>query len=358
MGDDSNRASATNVDITINGTEVPEDEVLRFAVDLDLNQPDMAVITLVNRGNRNSNAHNQGDSVEIKVTKDKKSIFKGEVVGIEPVYAAGEDTKVVIRAYNRLHRLLRGRKSRTFQDQSDNDVVNTIVGDHGLSADCGSDVNITHKHLYQHNQTDLEFLRLRAARIGYAVWVEDKTLHFKKPDLQSDSGLEFKLSKEGGAGNRIKRFSPRLSSSQAVNSVTVRGWDPEKKQEIVGEATAQSSKLGQTNASSAASSFGSTKTFAVDFPIMSVEEAKAIAQSKLDDASLGFITGEADCFGNPDLKPGIVIKITVNDSQADDLFNGKYFVVGCTHTFMPGGHGGSGGYMTIVKVARDAQKGQ
>src|SRR5215813_3964523 len=110
----------------IGGNEVKEDEVLRFSVDLDLNQPDMAVITLVNRGNRNSNVHNQGDTVEIKVTKDKKSIFKGEVVGIEPVYAAGEDTKVIIRAYNRLHRLLRGRKSRTFQDQSDNDVVNTI----------------------------------------------------------------------------------------------------------------------------------------------------------------------------------------------------------------------------------------
>ena len=359
MADDSNRASATNVDISLNGTEVPEDEVLRFSIDMDLNQPDMAVITLVNRGNRHSNAHAQGDSVEVKVTKDKKSIFKGEIVGIEPIYAAGEDSKIIIRAFNRMHRLLRGRKSRTFQDQTDSDVVNTICGDHGLSGDCGSDVSISHKHLYQHNQTDLEFLRTRAARIGYAVWVEDKTLHFKKPDVQSDSGIEFKLSKEGGAGNRMKRFAPRLSSAGVVKSVTVQGWDPEKKQAIVGTATASGSKLGATDAASAANAFGDTKTFTVDHPIMSVEEAKAIAQSKLDDYMMSYITGEADCFGNPDLKPGIVVKITVNDEKTDDLFNGKYFVVGCTHTFTPAGHsgGGSGGYMTLLKVARDAQKG-
>ena len=359
MADDSNRASSTNIDVIVNGTEVPDDEVLRFTIEMDLNQADMAVITLVNRGNRQSNQYKPGDSLEVKVTADKKTIFKGEVVGLEPLYAAGEDSKIVLRAFNRLHRLLRGRKSRTFQDQSDNDIVNTICGDHGLSGDCGSDVNITHKHCYQHNQTDLEFLRTRAARIGYAVWVEDKTLHFKKPDVQSDSGIVFKLSKEGGAGHRMKRFAPRLSSAGTVKSVTVRGWDPEKKQEIVGTATASSSKLGATDAASAANAFGDTKTFVVDHPIMSVEEAKAIAQSKLDDYMMTYITGEADCFGDPALKPGLVVKIVVNDEKADDVFNGKYFIVGCTHQFTPSGHsgGGAGGYTTMIKVARDAQKG-
>src|SRR5262249_17875393 len=150
---------------------------------------------------------------------------------------------------------------------------------------------------------------------------------------------------------------PRLSSAGVVKSVTVQGWDPEKKQAIVGTATAASSKLGATDAASAANPFGDTKTFTVDHPIMSVEEAKAIAQSKLDDYMMGFITGEADCFGNPDLKPGLVVKITVNDEKADDMFNGKYYVVGCTHTFTPTGGGGGGGYMTLLKVARDAQKG-
>jgi hypothetical protein len=142
--------------------------------------------------------------------------------------------------------------------------------------------------------------------------------------------------------------------------VTVRGWDPEKKQEIVGEATASSSKLGATNAAAASDAFGEVKTFTVDHPIASVEEAKAIAQAKLDDLSMSYITGEAECFGNPTYKPGVVVKITVNPEQADDVFNGKYFVSGVAHIYSHagGGAGGGGGYTTILKLARDAQKGQ
>jgi Bacteriophage probable baseplate hub protein len=354
---DSTRASATKIDILIDGTAVPDDEVLRFVVEKDLNQPDMAVITLVNGGSRHSNAHKQGDSVEIKVSKENKVIFKGELVGIEPVFAAGEDSKCTLRAFCKLNRLLRGRRSQTFQEQSDSDVVNKIVGDHGLSAQCGSDVNIKHKHLYQHNQTDLEFLRLRAARIGYAVWCEDSTLHFEKIKNDVDSGIEFILSKEGGSGHRMVKFCPRCSSAAVVKKVTVRGWDYEKKQEIVGEVTASSSKLGQTDAAAASNAFGEVKTFTVDHPIASVEEAKAIAQAKLDDAMMSYITGDAECFGSPDLKPGIIIKITVNEDKADDMFNGKYLVVGAAHMYSPHSSSG-GGYMTHLKVARDAQKGQ
>jgi phage protein D len=361
VADDNNRARSTNVDVHIGGAEVPDDEVIRFVVDMDLNQADMAVITLKNAGNRHSNAHKQGDAVEIKVTGDKKTVFKGEIVGIEPVYEAGADSKCVIRAFNRMHRLLRGRKSRTFQDQSDNDIVNTIVGDHGLSAQCASDVNIKHKHVYQHNQTDLEFLRLRAARIGYAVWVDDTTLHFEKPKLDKDSGIELKLTTEASEKYRLKRFAPRMSSAGVVKKVTVRGWDAAKKEAIVGEVTAASSKLGATDAAAAANIFGETKTFTVDHPIASVEEAKAIAQAKLDDFMMSYITGEAECFGHPDYKPGIVLKITVNMETADDLFNGKYFITGCAHMYSHaagGTAGGTGGYTTVVKVARDAEKGQ
>jgi phage protein D len=354
-----NRASATHVAVSVAGTAVPESELVRMVVDIDLNQPAMAVITLHNAGSRHSNSHKQGDAIEVKVgDSGGTTIFKGEIVGIEPIFEAGADSKCIIRAFDRLHRLLRGRKSRTFQKQSDKDIVSTIVGDHGLSAQFGSEPPTTkYEHVYQHAQNDLEFLRTRAARIGRCVWVDDQTLHFEKPKTDQDSGIEFKLTANAEGGHRMKKFAPRMSSAGVVKKVTVRGWDPEKKQEIVGEATAASSKLGATNAASASDAFGEVKTFTVDQPIASVEEAKAIAQAKLDDLAMGFITGEAECFGNPTYKPGIVVKITVNEEQTDDVFNGKYFVNGVAHVYSHAS-GGSGGYNTILKVARDAQKGQ
>jgi phage protein D len=362
----SNTAAAVDFDIKVNGNEIPDGDVIAFAVDMDLNQPDMCVITLRNQNHGYNDKFKPGHSVEIQIGGDtrnsddggspgaKPTIFKGELVGLEPSYRQGGESKMVLRAFNKLHRLTRGKKSKTYQKQSDQDICSAIAGLHGLSATTGSTPKIKHEHVYQHNQTDLEFLRTRAARIGYAVWVEDTKLFFDAPKLDKDSGIELKLDKD--AAKKLKSFSGRLSNAMVVKKVTVRGWDPQKKAEIVGEVSAKSSPLGSSNAASSLSDFGEVVTFTVDHPIFSVEEAKAIAQSKLDEFSMSYLTAEAESMGINTLKPGIVIKIVVNQDTATDSFNGKYLVQGCSHRFSQS-KGGEGGYVTGLRLTRDASKG-
>jgi hypothetical protein len=74
---------------------------------------------------------------------------------------------------------------------------------------------------------------------------------------------------------------------------------------------------------------------------------------------MSYITGEVWVPGSGDIKTGIVVEIKVNRDKPDDRFNGKYMVVGATHTYSHskggGGSGGGGGYKTQVRVARDAQ---
>jgi hypothetical protein len=152
-------------------------------------------------------------------------------------------------------------------------------------------------------------------------------------------------------------FSGRLSNAHVVKKVTVRGWDPEQKKEIVGEESAKNSPLGSSNAASTLSDFGDVATFFVDYPIFSVEEAKAIAKAKLDEFSLGFLTAEAEAHGDNRVKPGIVVKITVNSKTATDRFNGKYLVSGVTHRLMPGAGSSGGGYSMVMRLSRDAEKG-
>ena len=67
---------------------------------------------------------------------------------------------------------------------------------------------------------------------------------------------------------------------------------------------------------------------------------------------MSFLTAECEVMGNNKLKAGIVIKIKVNFDKADDRFNGKYFVRGCTHHYSHQ-KGEDGGYKTIVRVGRD-----
>jgi phage protein D len=361
----SNQAASVDFDVLVNGAEIPDGDVMAFAIDMDLMQPDMCVVTLRNQNHEYNDKYKPGQTVEVKIGGDtryndegkgssgKTTVFKGELVGLEPSYRQGGESKMTLRAFNKLHRLTRGRKSKTYQDQSDQDIASAIAGQHGLSAQCGSSPKITHKHVYQHNQTDLEFLRVRAARLGFAVWVQDTKLYFDAPKLDADSGIELKLDKN--AGKKLQAFNGRLSNAQVVKKVTVRGWDPEQKKEIVGEASAKSSPLGSSNAASSLSDFGDVKTFTVDHPIFSVEEAKAIATAKLDELGLSYLTAEAEALGHNDIKPGIVVKIVVNLDTATDRFNGKYLVQGCTHRFSAKSE--AGGYVTLLRLVRDAEKG-
>jgi uncharacterized protein len=334
-----------------------------LVVDQDVDQPDMCVLTLNNATHGFSNDTRLADGVEVKIGGASGTpIFKGEVVGIEPIYKTGGESKCIVRAFNRLHRLLRGRKSITFMDKKDSEIAATIAQANGLTPQAEATA-IAHKHVYQHNQTDLEFLRLLAARNGFEVLCEDKTLHFRKPRADKSSGVELSINQEGG-GVMLKTFSPRLSSAGLVKEVEVRSWNPEKKEEIVGRASASKSSLGQRMAASEAQAFGERITFTVDRPVASVEEATRLAEAKLSDILMDFVAGDGLCLGSPDIRAGSVVTIVVNPDQPDDRFNGGYFVIGASHRYSHsatgGGAGGDGGggYTTAIRVRRDAVGGK
>jgi phage protein D len=332
-----------------------------LVVDQDCDQPDMCVLTLNNAAHTFSNETRLGDEVEVKIGgAGGKRIFKGEVVAIEPIYRTGGESKCIVRAFNRLHRLLRGRKSITFMNKKDSEIAKAIAQGNGLSAEV-EDSGVAHAHVYQHNQTDLEFLRLIAARSGFEVLCEDKTLYFRKPRADKKSGVELHINQARG-GVVLKSFSPRMSSAGLVKEVEVRSWNPEKKEEIVARASASDSKLGTRIAPSEASAFGETITFTVDRPVASPEEAKKLAEAKLNDILMDFVAGDGLCIGSPDIQAGMVVQIFVNPDKQDDRFNGGYFVTGASHRYShssTGGAGGDGGggYVTSIRVRRDAVAG-
>ncbi len=339
--------------------KIKDEDFLSFVVERDMFQPDMATIVVSNQGGAYSNKK-VGDSVEIKVGDDNTSIYKGEVVGLEPTYKGGEKTRLLIRAMNKFHRLLRYRKSVTYTDKTDQQILNQVVGDAGLSLQWKHEKSITYKHVYQHNQTHMEFLRQRAARMGCHVWCVDSEIHVKEPDLSASPIAKLVITEPGGEKGQgtIKSFTPRLSSANILQTVTVKGWNPETKELITGDAKAQSSRLGSQNAVAGSGDLGQQETFTVDQPIWSKEEAMAIAKARLVDLSLTYITGECELTGDPRMDLGKVVEIEANsepDTKANDPFNGKYYIMGVTHRYVLS-KTKDGGYTTILRLARDAQK--
>ena len=309
--------------------------------------PDMATITLNNTATKWSSTVNQGDAVEVltKPTQGAEdgagnNIFKGEVVGVEPIWEANGETKCIIRAFNKLHRLTRGRKAKSFQNKTDHSIAEDIARGNGLTPECSGDASVTHEHLYQYNLTDLEFLLQRAARINYEVWCEDQKLFFKqrKPN-NAPKTIEVAFGAAGG-DYIMQRFAPRLSSAGQVQEVNVRAWKFDSNETIVGKATAVDAAMGDKDGPSAADQpFGKKFYYEPAIPVPDIGEANAIAKAKFEELAMNYIVGEGRCMGHPDYKVGVKLKITLNDER----FDGDYYCTGVTHRYSHSGSSGGGG---------------
>ena len=215
--------------VLVNGSPLPADaarDLLAASVLEDTTAPSMFTLTLVNWDmNRlkvtwaDSDLMREGNEVEVQMgyVDDYKTLLIGEITGLEPEFLVDEVPKLVVRGYDRRHRLMRGHHTRTFVQVKDSDIVSQLASAAGLTAEV-TDTEILREYVLQHNQTDLDFIQQRARYIGYELLVEDKTLIFRP--IQANERSEVTLDRV----QNLLSFCPRLSTLAQVSEAQVRGW--------------------------------------------------------------------------------------------------------------------------------------
>lgn len=270
---------------------------------------------------------------------ERKLLLIGEVTALEPCLEQNHIT-VVVRGYDRSHRLYRSSKTRTFLKQSDDDIVRQIARDNGLRADVES-TSTRYDYILQNNQTDMAFLRERAAHIGYQVGVDDRTLRFRR----SEQAPQAATGQEWGAG--LLSFRVRLTAVAQPSEVQVRGWDPHMKRAVVGKASrpAHASRVGdgKNGGAVAEQAFGSASTLIVtDQPVSDQGEATQMAQALLDQQTGDYMTAEGRCLGEPSIRAGRTIEI----ANLGRRLSGTYFITATRHEYTA-----HEGYMTTFFVS-------
>jgi phage protein D len=318
--------------VAIDGTNAPDEfyeALVTIVVENSLHLPDVATLTLHDSRLRwiddASLAPGKAIKVSAQAGPDEKPLFDGEIVEVEPDFTPSAQ-RLVVRAFDRLHRLARGQHTCSFLNVSDGDLVQKIAQEVGLQAQVGPTSQI-HPYVFQYNETNLAFLQERAAALGYLLYVQGKTLHCQAP--QSDGqAIELEW------GVTLSEFHPRLTTIGQLDGVTVKGWDPAARQEIVGQAQnghgapqVGDSKSGGELAH-AAFNLGAQRLVA-DRPIRTQTAADRLAQAVADRHAGHFIEAEGVCGGNPALVAGAPVKI----GAVGDRFSGTYFVTSTTHTY-------------------------
>ena len=288
-----------------------------------------------------------GNEVEILLaptTQEERaqvtSVIKGEITSLEPWFSAEGDTRIVVRGYDKSHRLNRGKVTKNWSEIKDSNLVSELADEAGLSADADS-TSTVYNHVWQYNQSNWEFLIERANRIGYWLYTKDDTLYFKKtpPD---EGTVELKL------GEGLLNFNGRMSAAGKTDKVIVRGWDPGKQEAVMGEADSPDSawkKHGSVTESGgdiAKKAFGEAEYVVVDKPVAKQDVAQIMAEAVINKAEQGFIHGEGICDGNPDIRPSTI----VNMEGLGNKWHGEYRVTRALHRIET-----SGRYITEFTVS-------
>ncbi len=331
--------------VKINGQPANEqmmNNLIEGTIESSLHLPDVATLIL---RDPNSTWVDDADfapgktlTVDSKVGQTEHKLFDGEIVELESDFTPG-DRRFVIRAFDRLHRLARMRKVRSFVNSSDADIVSQLAQDVGLSAQCGP-ASTVHPYVLQDNTTNLDFARERAALLGYLLWVEGSTLHF---DVHGKASSTLTLT----FGADLNEFHPRLTTVDQINSASASGWDPKTVQEVIGKASSANGAPqvgdGKSGGAVAQSAFGfESEVLVADRAIREQSVADKLAQATLDRRAGRFIEAEGTTHGNPELVAGV--KVDLKDLGT--RFSGKYFVTGATHVW-----GAAVGYVTRFTVS-------
>lgn len=184
------------------------------------------------------------------------TLIRGEITAMEGSY---EDFtgSTVVRGYDLSHRLQRARRTRAFINTSDSKAAEKIATEAGLEIGEITPSPVIHNHLPQYDQSDWEFLKQRAAEIGYEFSVAQGLFCFRRASSVEGAGAAEAVSLT--LHKNLRSFSPRVTAGNLTPNVEVRVWDPLEARVISsssGTTTGSASPAGEQTSEEIAEVFG------------------------------------------------------------------------------------------------------
>jgi phage protein D len=259
-----------------------------------------------------------GLAVKVGYGKSLDPVFDGEIVGLGFALNAGEPGVMTIEAYNRLHRLGRGRPPPATPSEANStygNLVTKIAERYGLTpkvqrgaADEPNDA------VNQQNESDLQFIGELAGEIGYEFFVDGKNLVFRKQVAPTTAAVTLSASD-------LLELSGHIDASSQIAAVEGSGFDRDRNEALAFKAT---------NPDSFDKAYGNVDvTIALPLGVDHKEQLQARIEAELLRIRNSYLAVTATCFGRSDVKAGMMIAI----KGIARRFDGNYAVTAVAHSF-------------------------
>lgn len=270
-------------------------------------------------------------------------LFTGEVTGCE-VLAGETGTYSVIRAHDLSHRLRRGRRVAAYRQRSASDIAAELAREAGLKTGRIDSTPLVYEHISQ-AEPDWDFLTRLARQNGHEVFVRSGALHWRagaeageapSPPARADQSphvLEY--------GQNLLRVRAGATLRHQVDSVHVRGWDPDGGKALVAEQRAQQAPSRDVSWRPDALAVGGQPLRLTSLPRADQNEVERLAAAMAQEVAASLTELQAIVTGTPQLRLHSPVTLT----GLGEGFNGRYTTTSVRHEFHP-----DTGYLAQVTV--------
>jgi Rhs element Vgr protein len=269
-----------------------------------------------------------GATIEIQAGYHQKvvTIFKGIVTrhGIR-VREAGA-AQLHITCQESAVKMTIGRKSTVYRNQSDSQVLEALIGTHGLSADVAS-TSVIYEELVRYYSTDWDFMVVRAEASGSVVLVNDAQVSVKPPALSEACGLIVAY------GDALRTADAEIDACDQLSAVRASAWSIDEQSVLSVDAQAPAAdQQGNLGAETLAAVL-SAGTYELMSPTpLSQSDLQQWADAQLLRSRLARIRGTVTFQGSSRAVPGTTIQLDGLGAR----FNGNAYIARIVHTLENG----------------------
>jgi phage protein D len=328
------------VQIKIDGSEIAKDianKLMKVKISSSVDGMDIAKVSFHEQEQslQDESIFTMGKSITIGIGYKQKfeELFNGDIIRIDYKFQAQNVASLELVCFDKLFKMSRIKHQRAFLKMKDSAIAQQMASEAGLQTDVES-TSETYDYIFQNNQSNLDFLRMRAKRIGYEVAACEGKLVFKKARFsKQDKSVELKW------GENLIEFNAKIDSTEVLEEIIVTSWDPLTKKEVEGKAkagdeakVASPSTMGTSEVKSKIKD--SAKNYKIDIPNLKASEAKNLAKAELTRRSMEYLSADGTTIGNPKIKAAKIITI----KEVGKKLSGDYYITSCEHIYTKKGY--------------------
>ena len=272
----------------------------------------------------NSELFIPGKEIEILAGElsDPVSLFKGISVRQSIKVRDNAAPQLIVECRHKAVGLTIGRKNAYFFDQTDSDIITTILGNAPVTPDVES-TSLTHKQMVQYYSTDWDFLLTRAQANGKMVFTNDEKVTIKAPSFGGSSVCTLQF------GSTILEMDAEIDARLQYSAVKGVTWDPAQQSVVEKEGSDPGNTAPGNLQSSDLASVAGPDHFHLQQNALLEAETQSWADAQWLKSKMSQVCGRLKCEGIATVNPGDLVTI----AGISDRYNGDALVTGVKQSF-------------------------